>query len=81
MRTVVVTGSASGLGAAVTAQLRGAGQRVIGVDRHEADIVGDLGEPSGREEVIARVLDACSGSLDGVRSQKRPSSIVSLSSR
>jgi NAD(P)-dependent dehydrogenase (short-subunit alcohol dehydrogenase family) len=82
MRTVVVTGSASGLGAAVTAQLRGAGQRVIGVDRHEADIVGDLGEPSGREEVIARVLDACSGSLDGVAScaglgpYERPQPIV-----
>lgn len=66
MRTVVVTGSASGLGAAVAAQLRAEGKRVIGVDRRQAEIIGDLGEPSGREEVIARVLDACSGSLEGV---------------
>ena len=42
MRTVLVTGSASGLGAAVSTLLQGLGQRVIGLDIRDADIVADL---------------------------------------
>lgn len=68
MRTVVVTGAASGLGAAVAGQLTDAGQRVIGIDRHDADIVADLGTAAGREAAVAGALAASDGVLDGVLS-------------
>jgi NAD(P)-dependent dehydrogenase (short-subunit alcohol dehydrogenase family) len=65
-RTVAVTGSASGLGAAVRERLEVAGARVIGVDLRDADIVADLSVPDGREAAIGAVLTACGGVLDGL---------------
>ena len=47
-RTVVVTGSASGMGAATKARLEADGQRVIGVDIRDADVFADLGSADGR---------------------------------
>jgi len=65
-RTVVVTGSASGMGAATRARLERAGQRVIGVDRHDADVVADLGLPGGRDHAVAAVADLAGGAIDGL---------------
>ena len=48
MGTYVVSGSASGIGAAVTARLRADGHTVIGVDLHDAEVTGDLATESGR---------------------------------
>ena len=56
-RTVVVTGSASGMGAATKARLEADGQRVIGVDLRDADVTADLGigrRPAGRDRRGAR---------------------------
>jgi NAD(P)-dependent dehydrogenase (short-subunit alcohol dehydrogenase family) len=64
--TVVVTGSASGIGAATSARLGAAGHRVIGVDVRDADVVADLGTADGRRAAIADVTDLAGGSLDGV---------------
>ncbi|MCB1006025.1 MAG: hypothetical protein KDB35_17730 [Acidimicrobiales bacterium] len=47
MRTVVVTGSASGLGAAVCERLAARGTRLIGVDLARADIEADLALRAG----------------------------------
>lgn len=55
-RTYVVSGSASGIGAATTKMLRGQGHRVIGVDLENADVVADLSTPQGRTEAIEEVL-------------------------
>lgn len=66
MGNYVVTGSASGLGAAVTRRLEKDGHRVIGIDRHRAEIEADLGTPQGRVEAIAAAKEACDGVLDGV---------------
>src|SRR5687768_7380064 len=66
MRTVVVTGSASGMGAATKSRLEGDGQRVIGVDLRDADVVADLGTPEGRKEAVAAVSDLSDGVLDGL---------------
>ncbi len=49
MTVTVVTGSASGIGAAVARQLQQAGHRVIGIDRRDADIVADLSTAEGRQ--------------------------------
>ena len=65
-RTVVVTGSASGMGAATKARLEAGGQRVIGIDLGEADIVADLGTVDGRAAAIEAVTDRCDGAIDGL---------------
>jgi NAD(P)-dependent dehydrogenase (short-subunit alcohol dehydrogenase family) len=66
MGNYVVTGSASGLGAAVMRRLEKDGHRVIGIDRHNAEIEVDLGSEAGRAEAIAAAKEACGGVLDGV---------------
>jgi NAD(P)-dependent dehydrogenase (short-subunit alcohol dehydrogenase family) len=66
MRTIVVTGSASGMGAATRARLEAAGDRVIGVDVKDADVVADLGTAEGRQAAIDGVKAAAGDSLDGI---------------
>ena len=65
-RTIVVSGSASGMGAATVRRLTDDGNRVIGVDLHEAEVVADLGTERGRRSAIDQVVDLCDGALDGV---------------
>jgi len=62
----LVTGGASGLGAAVTARLRGRGERVVTVDLRDADVVADLGTPAGRSDAVAAALDLVGGELRGL---------------
>lgn len=66
MTVTVVTGSASGIGAAVCEQLKQAGHRVIGIDRQNADIVADLATSTGRKLAVNAALEACGGTLDGL---------------
>jgi NAD(P)-dependent dehydrogenase (short-subunit alcohol dehydrogenase family) len=65
-RTVVVTGSASGMGAATVARLRSDGATVIGVDRHDAEIVADLSTSTGRSGAIDEVRRIAGDSIDGL---------------
>lgn len=66
MKTFVVTGSESGIGAAVAALLRTRGHDVIGVDRAPtAQVVADLSTPDGRRAAVAAVRDLATR-LDGV---------------
>ena len=62
----VVTGSASGLGAATAERLERAGHRVLGVDRHDAEIIADLATVAGPEEANGAVQEHSRGKLDGV---------------
>lgn len=66
VRTVVVTGSASGLGAAVRRRLEADRVHVIGVDLVDAEIEADLSMPSGRSQAMNKVLERTSGSIDGL---------------
>lgn len=66
MRTVAVTGAASGIGAATRRILARDGARVIGVDQHDADVVADLSHPAGRRAAIDGVRAASDGKLDGL---------------
>jgi NAD(P)-dependent dehydrogenase (short-subunit alcohol dehydrogenase family) len=65
MKTIAVTGSASGIGAAVAAALRSEGCRVIGVDLRDADVCADLGTAEGRASATSEVLELSGGVLDG----------------
>lgn len=65
MRTIVVTGSASGIGRATLRLLEQRGDRVIGVDLHDAEIETDLSTQDGRAEMIDE-LRARRHHVDGV---------------
>jgi NAD(P)-dependent dehydrogenase (short-subunit alcohol dehydrogenase family) len=66
MTTIVITGSASGIGAATADLLSGQGHRVIGVDLRDADVAADLGTPAGRAAAVAEIVRLCGGVLDGL---------------
>lgn len=66
MSLTVVTGSASGIGAATRAALLEEGRDVLGVDLHDADVTADLSTPEGRRSAIDAVLQRCAGALDGL---------------
>ena len=51
-RTYVVSGAASGIGAATTALLREQGHRVITVDLRDADVTADLATAEGRANAV-----------------------------
>jgi NAD(P)-dependent dehydrogenase (short-subunit alcohol dehydrogenase family) len=64
MGTIAVSGSASGIGAAVQERLERAGDRVIGVDIRDAEVMADLAMPDGRRHAIDGVREASGGALD-----------------
>lgn len=65
-RTIVVTGSASGMGAATRRHLEADGQRVIGIDLRDADVTADLATAEGRQAAIDAVTELAPGRLEGV---------------
>ena len=66
MSTIVVTGAASGIGAACAARFRGEKHRVIGVDLHHSEVTANLEEPAGRAAALAGIADLASGSIDAI---------------
>jgi len=65
-RTSVVTGAASGIGKATAELLRSRGERVIGVDLHDADITADLSTQDGLDAMVAAVTAASDGHIDAI---------------
>src|SRR4051794_6521841 len=66
MRTVCITGSAGGIGAATRTRLEKDGARVIGVDVRDAEVIADLSTPAGRAAMVAAVTEQSDGALDGL---------------
>lgn len=66
MGTIVITGAASGIGAAVRRRVERDGHRVVGVDLRGAEIEADLSHPGGRDDAVARVRTLASQGLDGL---------------
>lgn len=65
-RLIVVTGAASGIGAAVRHLLEERGDRVLGVDLKDTEVTADLGTAAGRAGAVAAVLEASGGVVDGI---------------
>ena len=65
-RTYVVTGAASGIGAATTNYLRERGGRVIACDLRNVDVVADLTTTEGRAALVDGVTRLSGGRIDGI---------------
>jgi len=65
-RIYVVTGAASGIGAATTRYLRERGSKVIACDLRDADVLGDLATTEGRAELVERVTHLSGGRIDAI---------------
>ena len=65
MGLYAITGSASGIGAAVRVELEKRGHDAIGIDIEKANIIADLSTREGRASAITAVLTRASEGLDG----------------
>ena len=66
MKTYVITGAGSGIGAATAGRLRADGHRVIGIDLRGGDIAADLGTAEGRAAALAAVREQAPDGIDGL---------------
>jgi NAD(P)-dependent dehydrogenase (short-subunit alcohol dehydrogenase family) len=65
-RKYVVTGSASGIGAATRQLLESEGHTVIGVDLKDAEVIADLSAAEGRSAMVRQVGTLSGGSIDAI---------------
>lgn len=65
-RTHVVTGAASGIGAATARLLRQRGARVIACDLRNADVIADLATEQGRDALARDVARLAGGRIDAI---------------
>jgi len=65
-KTMAITGSASGIGAATRSILESQGCQIIGIDLKDAEIIADLSAHQGRDQAIAELTQKCEGKLDGL---------------
>ena len=66
MATYVLTGGATGIGAAIKARLKAAGHRVVVLDLRDADIEVDLSQASQRQAAITALLEILPESIEGI---------------
>ena len=66
MSTYVVSGAASGIGAATATHLSAEGHRVIGVDLRDVEVEADLSITDGRAEAVRRVAELAPDGVSGV---------------
>jgi NAD(P)-dependent dehydrogenase (short-subunit alcohol dehydrogenase family) len=65
-RAYVVTGAASGIGAATARRLKEGGGRVIACDLRDADVIADLTTVDGRAALVEGVARLSGGAIDAI---------------
>lgn len=65
-RTYVITGAASGIGAATSMLLKERGAKVIEVDIHDSEVIADLSTVVGRASAISSVKELSKGKIDAI---------------
>jgi NAD(P)-dependent dehydrogenase (short-subunit alcohol dehydrogenase family) len=65
MNTIVITGAASGIGAATRERLEDQGHTVIGVDLRGTEIEADLARPEGRALAVREIHRIAPKGIDG----------------
>lgn len=65
-RTYIITGAASGIGAATSLLLKERGANVIEVDIHNCAVIADLSTVVGRASAIAHVKELSKGRIDAI---------------
>ena len=65
-RTYVITGAASGIGAATAELVASRGHRVVTVDLHHADVCVDLTTDDGRRRLVEETTHRCDGIIDAL---------------
>lgn len=66
MSTIVMSGCATGIGAATRKALETAGHKIIGIDIRDAEIIADLSTAQGRRQAVADAMAQCGEVLDGL---------------
>ncbi|MFL6156894.1 MAG: SDR family oxidoreductase [Marmoricola sp.] len=66
MSTYVISGAASGIGAATAKRLQDDGHRTIGVDLRGSDVDADLSTPAGRVRAVSAVTELSPTGIDGL---------------
>ena len=66
LRTYVITGAASGIGAATSMLLKERGANVIEVDIHNCEVIADLSTAVGRASAIEQVKELSKGKIDAI---------------
>ena len=65
-RTYVITGTGSGIGLSTKNKLVALGNKVVGVDIKNAEVIADLSTPEGRKEAANKAIDMAGGTVDAV---------------
>ena len=65
-RTYVITGTGSGIGLATKNKLVALGNKVVGVDIKNAEVIADISTPEGRKEAANKAIDMAGGNVDAV---------------
>ncbi len=66
MRTYVVTGAASGIGLATVKLIEANGDKAIGVDIKDCQVIADLSTKEGRQQAVEKVTKLADGLVDAV---------------
>lgn len=66
MSIIVMSGCATGIGAATRKALEAAGHQIVGIDVRDAEVIADLSTAQGRSQAVADVQARCGKSMDGL---------------
>ena len=64
MKSAIISGAASGIGACIKARLAKQGYEIIGIDLKGEAVSADLSNPEGRQQAVSSALELAGGKID-----------------